>query len=106
MIVSDQVFAMFISPAGSVFWAELAVSSVYIEMAYVPRLWVERLEVASGGPWKPCLAFLFCSENGIMLTNNYGIWVYQENKMWQHQSYKMIMFGLEEWVLSVSFHSF
>lgn len=37
-----------------------------------------------------------------MLTNNYGIRVYQENKMWQHQSYKMIMFGLEEWVLYIS----
>lgn len=48
MIVTGQVFAVFILPAGSVFRAELAVSSVYIEMAFVLRLWVERLEDASG----------------------------------------------------------
>lgn len=49
MIVTGQVLAVFILLASAVFRAESAVSSVYIEMAYVLRLWVERLEDASGG---------------------------------------------------------
>lgn len=105
MIVTGQVLPVFILPAGSVFRAELAVSSVYIEMAYVLPVWVEILEDAIEGPEKLCLAFLFCLENGIMLTNNYGIRLRQVNKTWQHQSYKMIFSELE-WALSVLFHSF
>lgn len=50
MIVTGQVLPVFILPAGSVFRAELAVSSVYIEMAYVLPVWVEILEDAIEGP--------------------------------------------------------
>lgn len=84
MIVTSQVFAVFIFPAGSMLKAELAVSSVYIEIAYVLQLWVGRLEDASSGPENPCLAFLFCSEKGITLTNNYGYGCVRKIKRWQH----------------------
>lgn len=92
--VTDQVLPLFVSPASSVFLAELAVSSVYNEMAYVLRLWVKRLKKTQVvAPESNCLAFLFRSENGIMLTNSYGVWACQRKTI---QSEEMIVFGLEE----------